>query len=207
MVKVSIAGATGYTGFELIRILLQHSEVKLVSLTSETYSGQCISAVFPALRGWIQNELISLQSDLPSCDFFFLALPHTTAMERVPEFLERGIKVIDLSADFRLHDPKVFVLDEPMVGLDPHHQYVLKEVLKNCAKAGMTIFLSTHQLSVAEDVADRVGIIHMGKLVAVGTNEELQAMGGQGNTALEETFLALTQEESDVAVLRQLQQG
>ena len=106
-----------------------------------------------------------------------------------------------------MHEPEVFVLDEPMVGLDPHHQYVLKEVLKNCARAGMSIFLSTHQLSVAEDVADRVGIIHMGKLVAVGTNEELQAMGGQDNTALEETFLALTQEESDVAVLRQLQQG
>ena len=106
-----------------------------------------------------------------------------------------------------MHEPEVFVLDEPMVGLDPHHQYVLKEVLKQCAQAGMSIFLSTHQLSVAEDVADRVGIIHMGKLVAVGTNEELAAMGGQGNPALEETFLALTQEESDVAVLRQLQQG
>ncbi len=106
-----------------------------------------------------------------------------------------------------MHEPEVFVLDEPMVGLDPHHQYVLKEVLKNCAQAGMTIFLSTHQLSVAEDVADRVGIVHMGKLVAVGTNEELQAMGGQAPPALEETFLALTQEESDVAVLRQLQQG
>ena len=108
MVKVSIAGATGYTGFELIRILLRHSEVKLVSLTSETYVGQCISVVFPALRGWVENELISLQGDLPSCDFLFLALPHTTAMERVPEFLERGIKVIDLSADFRLHDSEVF---------------------------------------------------------------------------------------------------
>ncbi len=106
-----------------------------------------------------------------------------------------------------MHEPEVFVLDEPMVGLDPHHQYVLKEVLKQCAAKGMSIFLSTHQLSVAEDVADRVGIVHMGKLVAVGTNEELAAMGGQGNTALEDTFLALTQEESDVAVLRQLQQG
>ena len=106
-----------------------------------------------------------------------------------------------------MHEPEVFVLDEPMVGLDPHHQYVLKEVLKQCAAKGMSIFLSTHQLSVAEDVADQVGIVHMGKLVAVGTNEELAAMGGQGNTALEETFLALTQEESDVAVLRQLQQG
>ena len=106
-----------------------------------------------------------------------------------------------------MHAPEVFVLDEPMVGLDPHHQFVLKEVLKERAAEGMTVFLSTHQLSVAEEVADRIGIVHMGKLVALGTREELHAMGGQGNTALEETFLVLTREESDVAVHRQLQQG
>ena len=106
-----------------------------------------------------------------------------------------------------MHEPEVFVLDEPMVGLDPHHQFVLKEVLKQCTTNGMTVFLSTHQLSVADDVADRTGIVHMGKLVAVGTNAELHKMGGQGNTELEETYLALTQEESDVAVMRQLQQG
>ncbi len=106
-----------------------------------------------------------------------------------------------------MHEPKLFVLDEPMVGLDPHHQFVLKEVLKERAAQGMTVFLSTHQLSVAEEVADRIGIVHMGKLVAEGTKEELHAMGGKGNVALEETFLALTREESDVAVARQLQQG
>ena len=106
-----------------------------------------------------------------------------------------------------MHEPKLFVLDEPMVGLDPHHQFVLKEVLKERAAQGMTVFLSTHQLSVAEEVADRIGIVHMGKLVAEGTKEELHALGGQGNVALEETFLALTREESDVAVARQLQQG
>ena len=106
-----------------------------------------------------------------------------------------------------MHEPKLFVLDEPMVGLDPHHQFVLKEVLKERAAQGMTVFLSTHQLSVAEEVADRIGIVHMGKLVAEGTKEELHAMGGKGNVALEETFLALTREASDVAVARQLQQG
>ena len=106
-----------------------------------------------------------------------------------------------------MHAPDVFVLDEPMVGLDPHHQFILKEVLKERAAEGMTVFLSTHQLSVAEEVADRIGIVHMGKLVAEGTKEELHAMGGKGNVALEETFLALTREESDVAVARQLQQG
>ena len=75
-----------------------------------------------------------------------------------------------------MHEPKLFVLDEPMVGLDPHHQFVLKEVLKERAAQGMTVFLSTHQLSVAEEVADRIGIVHMGKLVAEGTKEELHAM-------------------------------
>lgn len=106
-----------------------------------------------------------------------------------------------------MHNPEVFVLDEPMVGLDPHHQYILKEVLKERAAEGMTVFLSTHQLSVAEEVADRIGIVHMGKLVAVGTEEELHNLGGKENAALEATFLALTREESDVAVQRQLHQG
>ena len=106
-----------------------------------------------------------------------------------------------------MHNPEVFVLDEPMVGLDPHHQYILKEVLKERAAQGMTVFLSTHQLSVAEEVADRIGIVHMGKLVAVGTEEELHNLGGEGNVELEATFLALTREESEVAVQRQLHQG
>ena len=69
----------------------------------------------------------------------------------------------------------------------------------------MTVFLSTHQLSVAEEVADRIGIVHMGKLVAVGTEKEL--LERSKNAALEATFLALTREESDVAVERQLHQG
>jgi ABC-2 type transport system ATP-binding protein len=106
-----------------------------------------------------------------------------------------------------MHNPDVFVLDEPMVGLDPHHQFVLKEVLKERATAGMTVFLSTHQLGVAEEVADRIGIVHMGKMVAVGTKKELHNLGGVNNAALEATFLALTREESDVVVQRQLHQG
>src|ERR1044071_6038791 len=71
-----------------------------------------------------------------------------------------------------LHNPDVFILDEPMVGLDPHHARVLKDILKERSLAGMTIFVSTHQLSVAEEMADRIGIIHNGKLIAVGRSEE-----------------------------------
>jgi ABC-2 type transport system ATP-binding protein len=90
-----------------------------------------------------------------------------------------------------LHEPEVFVLDEPMVGLDPQHARILKDMLKEESQRGVTIFISTHQLSVAEEMADRIGIMHEGRLIAVGTREELRAMSGKDG-ALEQSFLALT---------------
>jgi ABC-2 type transport system ATP-binding protein len=92
-----------------------------------------------------------------------------------------------------LHDPEVFVIDEPMVGLDPQHARVVKDVLKERTQRGCTVLLSTHQLSVAEEMADRVGIMHQGRLVAVGTPDELRglARAGAGGT-LEQVFLTLT---------------
>jgi ABC-2 type transport system ATP-binding protein len=90
-----------------------------------------------------------------------------------------------------LHDPEVFVIDEPMVGLDPHHARVVKDVLKERSVGGMTVFLSTHQLSVAEEMADRIAIIHQGRLVAMGTREELRQQSGAAGP-LEAAFLALT---------------
>jgi ABC-2 type transport system ATP-binding protein len=96
-----------------------------------------------------------------------------------------------------LHDPEVFVIDEPMVGLDPHHARVVKDVLKERSLRGMTVFLSTHQLSVAEEMADRVGIIHQGKLIAMGTPAELRKQSG-AEGPLERAFLALTSENAPV---------
>lgn len=93
-----------------------------------------------------------------------------------------------------LHDPDVFILDEPMVGLDPHHARVVKDILRERANAGMTVFVSTHQLSVAEEMADRIGIMHQGKLVAVGTRDELRTQSGISG-ALEKVFLSLTADE------------
>jgi ABC-2 type transport system ATP-binding protein len=95
-----------------------------------------------------------------------------------------------------LHDPEVFVIDEPMVGLDPHHARVVKDILKERTRQGMTVFLSTHQLSVAEEMADRVGIIHQGRLVAVGTPAQLREQSGTAG-ALEQAFLTLTAAEKE----------
>jgi ABC-2 type transport system ATP-binding protein len=96
-----------------------------------------------------------------------------------------------------LHDPEVFVIDEPMVGLDPHHARVVKDTLKERSLQGMTVFLSTHQLSVAEEMADRIGIIHQGRLVAVGNREELRQQSGASGP-LEQSFLALTAQEANL---------
>jgi len=90
-----------------------------------------------------------------------------------------------------LHDPEVFVIDEPMVGLDPRHARVVKDVLKERSVKGMTVLVSTHQLSVAEEMADRIGIIHNGRLIAVGNRDELRKQSGASG-ALEEIFLTLT---------------
>ncbi len=101
-----------------------------------------------------------------------------------------------------LHDPEVFVIDEPMVGLDPHHTRIVKDTLKERSLAGVTVFVSTHQLSVAEEMADRIGIIHEGRLVAVGTPEELRQKSGQSGP-LEKTFLTLTAQEANLQEERQ----
>jgi ABC-2 type transport system ATP-binding protein len=98
-----------------------------------------------------------------------------------------------------LHDPEVFVIDEPMVGLDPHHARVVKDILKERSRAGTTVFVSTHQLSVAEEMADRIGIIHQGRLVALGTRDELRQQSGASGQ-LEEIFLNITAQESKPSV-------
>ncbi|MFM8358237.1 MAG: ABC transporter ATP-binding protein [Verrucomicrobiota bacterium] len=114
------------------------------------------------------------------------------------EGLSHGTRQRVAIASALLHDPEVFVIDEPMVGLDPHHARVVKDTLRERAQRGMTVFLSTHQIYVAEELADRIGIIHRGRLVAVGTAAELHARAGTDG-ALEKAFLGITEGEAEEA--------
>ena len=114
-------------------------------------------------------------------------------INRPIETLSHGTRQRVAIASALLHDPEVFVVDEPMVGLDPQHARIVKDVLKERSLAGMTVLVSTHQLSIAEEMADRIGIIHGGKLIAVGNREELRKQSGAAGE-LEEIFLSLTAE-------------
>jgi N-acetyl-gamma-glutamyl-phosphate reductase len=110
MLKVAVVGASGYTGIELIRILHNHPEVAVTSVTSEQSAGKRLSEVFPSLRDRYDRVLESLDPEriAEKTDIIFTALPHTAAMKVVPTFLEAGKIVIDLSADYRLHDPEEY---------------------------------------------------------------------------------------------------
>lgn len=91
-----------------------------------------------------------------------------------------------------VHNPKVLIVDEPMVGLDPHGAKMLKEAFKRYAASGMTIFLSTHSLNVAEEVADRLAIIQKGSILTVGTLSDIRELTGKQDEGLEHMFLELT---------------
>lgn len=104
-IKVGIVGGTGYTGVELLRLLAVHPQVELVTITSRQAAGKPVADMFPNLRGHIDLNFVEPDgSALKSCDAVFFATPHGAAMSQVPELVEAGVRVIDLSADFRLKD-------------------------------------------------------------------------------------------------------
>ena len=91
-----------------------------------------------------------------------------------------------------LHNPKVWILDEPLTGLDPQSSYTLKEMMKEHTKNGNTVLFSTHVLEVAEKIVDRIGIVRKGELIFVGTINELKEKYNTSEGSLEELFLELT---------------
>jgi len=110
MIKVGVVGATGYTGSELLRLLVCHPCVSVEVVTSENYVGREISSVFPSLGGFLSLSCVKLdvEETAASCDLVFVALPHTESARVVSSLAAKGKRVIDFSADFRLRDSAVY---------------------------------------------------------------------------------------------------
>lgn len=117
---------------------------------------------------------------------------HEHARQRI-ENLSHGTRQRLAIASALLHDPKVFIIDEPMVGLDPIHARTVKREIKERSQSGTTVLMSTHLLNIAEELADRIGIIHHGKLIALGTLEELRRQHEQRGARLEDIFLSMVE--------------
>lgn len=110
MIKVGVLGATGYAGIETVRLLLRHSGVTLTRVVSHSNVGIKISDLYPNLRGICDMEFSALDVDdiSENCDVVFTALPHGASKEVIPSLYDKGLKIVDLSGDFRYDDPAVY---------------------------------------------------------------------------------------------------
>ena len=134
-------------------------------------------------------------------DELLRVLDLTAAADDTVDSYSHGMQQKASLASALMHDPKVLVLDEPTVGLDPKSARLIKDLLRQMAERGAAVFLSTHILEIAERMCDRIGIINKGQLVAVGTMTELRSLGKAGEVSLEDIFLGLTggAEEAEIA--------
>jgi ABC-2 type transport system ATP-binding protein len=115
--------------------------------------------------------------------------------KRCEEFSHGMRQKLVFSSAF-LHQPSVLVVDEPMVGLDPQSTRLVKDMMRQYAGEGKTVFISTHVLSIAEELCDRIGIIHRGRLIEVGTLNELKSKAAKSDVNLETLFLELTEDKA-----------
>jgi len=141
MIRVGVLGATGYAGIETVRILLRHRGVELTRVVSHTTVGTPISELYPNLKGICNLNFTGLDIDdiAENCDLVFTALPHGASKEVIPSLYNKGLKVIDLSGDFRYDDPKVYekwygaphsdpeLLEKAVYGLCELHRDKIKE--------------------------------------------------------------------------------
>ncbi|MDZ7337031.1 MAG: ABC transporter ATP-binding protein [candidate division KSB1 bacterium] len=129
-----------------------------------------------------------------------------THIDRLIESYSHGMKQKIALSGALIHDPQVLFLDEPTVGLDPKSARNLKNLLRGLVQRGVTVFMSTHILEIAESMCDRVGIIDKGRLIALGTMKELRERFAE-HKSLEDIFLELTGGDEYREVLRYLQES
>ncbi|MEK6911454.1 MAG: N-acetyl-gamma-glutamyl-phosphate reductase [Candidatus Thermoplasmatota archaeon] len=123
--NVAIVGGSGYTGGELLRLLIRHPKIEVAQVTSDSMAGKAVGRAHPNLRR-VTDLVFTRHAELEPTDVLFLAMPHGRAMERIPEFLSRAGRIIDLSADFRLRDPAQY---RTYYGVEhPHAEMLAKSV-------------------------------------------------------------------------------
>ena len=191
MLAVGVVGGTGYTGAELLRLLVTHPQVNLKYVTSRSESGQKVADLFPNLRGFTDVCFTEpAASTLAECDVVFFATPNGTAMKMVPELIENGVRVIDLAADFRLQDAAIWkqwygmdhactdVLAEAVYGLPEINRAAIKtaRVVANpgCYPTATTLgFLPLIENALVDDqhlIADaKSGVSGAGRGASVAT--------------------------------------
>lgn len=213
MIKVGVVGATGYTGVELLRLLVRHPQVEVVCVTSRAEAGQPVDSMFPNLRGFLDLCFVEPdQAPLKDCDLVFFATPNGTAMQAVPELVAAGVRVIDLAADFRIRDAAEWaqwygmphacpdILAEAVYGLPEINREAIRtaRVVANpgCYPTAVTLgFLPLIESGLAARanlIADaKSGVSGAGRKAQVGTlfaeaNENFKAYGVPGHRHLPE---------------------
>lgn len=144
--KLGIVGASGYSGSELLRFLVNHpGELQVALCTSETYAGQCIDSVLPNLRGFLSSkfEALDLDSLKDRVDVVVLAVPHKVAMSFVPQILAQGLRVVDFSADYRLEDAETYEawyhVEHTSTSLMSKSVYGLPERYRDCIRSAQLV--------------------------------------------------------------------
>lgn len=154
--------------------------------------------LYPKLTGWDYLEFIGSVFKVPAEEYESRAgylLEMFDLLDRADELIEsysHGMKQKIAICGALIHEPEVLFLDEPTVGLDPKSARNLKNVLTDLCSKGMTVFLTTHILEIAEQMCDRIGIIANGEIIALGSMDELRSLDGRTEGSLEDIFLELT---------------
>ncbi|MDC1104783.1 N-acetyl-gamma-glutamyl-phosphate reductase [Candidatus Thioglobus sp.] len=218
MIKAGIIGGTGYTGVELLRLLHNHDGVEVVAISSRSLDGKRVDSIFPSLVG--HSDLVfSLPSDniLNTCDVIFFATPHGVAMEGAGAFIDKGIKVIDLGADFRITDQTEWskwygmehtqaeLLDSAVYGLPETNRAQVKDAMllanpgcyPTAVQLALKPLITSKLISLSGIVADcKSGVSGAGRaanqaMLLCETSESLKSYGVSGHRHYPEIKQAL----------------
>jgi len=213
LIKAGIVGATGYTGQELLRLLIQHPQVSLQAVTSRGEAGKPVASLFPNLRGHLDLNFVAPEVELlQTCDIVFFATPNGTAMTMVPDLIGSGVRVVDLSADFRIKDAVLWsqwygmehtcpsLLDEAVYGLPEMNREAAKDarILANpgcyptAVQLGFLPLVKNNLIDTDRLIADcKSGVSGAGRKADIGillceTSESMKAYSINGHRHLPE---------------------